>query len=189
LVLARRLAVAMGGNVSLSWSLPGGGSCFAIDVQLALPQSAESSATNAEVGSSNVEAASSRLPLKGRRVLVVDDSLDNQALVTRILQLWGAEVELANDGVEGVQKALERSYNVVLMDLQMPRLGGIEATKILRDRGFKDPIVALTARHMNEDRVRCLSIGCNDFVSKPIERERLAEVLGRVTQSAAGYSN
>ncbi len=68
------------------------------------------------------------VPLKDTRILVVDDSLDNQLLIGRILRLFGATVDLANDGIEAVEKALKQTYDVVLMDLQMPRLGGVEAT-------------------------------------------------------------
>jgi signal transduction histidine kinase/ActR/RegA family two-component response regulator len=189
LVLARKLAVAMGGNVDLAWSIPGGGSCFFLEAPLEIVRAADWCANLVSIRSANIAAADSALPLRGTRMLVVDDSLDNQMLIGRILQMWGAEVEMASDGEEAVEKATGQSFNVILMDLQMPKLGGLEATRILRDRGCKDPIVALTARTLTDDYRRCLSMGCTDYLTKPIQKERLVRVLEKVTRQPLRYSN
>jgi CheY-like chemotaxis protein len=101
-------------------------------------------------------------------------------LISRILKLLGAEVDLANDGMEAIDRALAQTYDVILMDLQMPRLGGVEATRILRSKGYTRPIVALTAHGLKEDRQRCLSVGCTDYLTKPIQRTHLVQVLERV---------
>lgn len=126
--------------------------------------------------------------MAGRRILVVDDSLDNQLLIGRTLNLLGAQVDLANDGVEAIDRATAGFYDVVLMDLQMPRLGGVEATRILRERGYTRPIVALTAHAMKEDRMRCLNVGCTDYLTKPIQRSHLMNVLERVTRVQVGQA-
>ncbi len=90
-----------------------------------------------------------------------------------MLQGSGAIVDMANDGAEAVEKSLARSYDVILMDVQMPKLDGLEATQLLRKRGMKRPIIALTAHAMKSDRDRCLEMGCSDYLSKPFEAKDL----------------
>lgn len=175
LVLSQRLSQLMGGDVKLKWSIPGGGSCFEVTVQVGVQKIAGLDKVI------KLEPAAIGLPLKGAQILVVDDSLDNQMLISRILKLLGADVELANDGIEGIDRALANEFDVILMDLQMPRLGGVEATRILRSKGYTRPIVALTAHALKEDRARCLSVGCTDYLTKPIQRNHLVQVLERVS--------
>lgn len=177
LVLSQKLLRAMGGDLRLKWSIPGGGSCFEImfPIRVIASKKNESSATQTP----------NRLPLAGARVLLVDDSLDNQMLISSILKLLGAEVETANDGVEAIEKALGQTFDVVLMDLQMPRLGGVEATRMLRARGYQKPIVALTAHSLHEDRERCLNVGCTDYLTKPVQRSLLVQVIERVARGTS----
>jgi len=180
LVLSRKLASAMGGDLQLKWSVPGGGSNF----RLVLPvQVAHQTQPSEREGAGCEQKSPAALPLSGADILLVDDSLDNQMLISRILNLLGAKVQLANDGVEAVEKALAHEYDVVLMDLQMPRLGGVEATRILREKGYQRPIVALTAHALNVDRQRCISVGCTDYLTKPIQRAHLVQVIERVARS------
>lgn len=174
LVLSQKLARAMGGDLFLKWSVPGGGSNFSICIPVHLARK------NKKESESKVP--SNQLPLAGSHILLVDDSLDNQLLIGQILKILGAEVELANDGQEGVEKALAGDFDVVLMDLQMPRLGGVEATRMLRGLGYGRPIVALTAHSMQEDRQKCMNVGCSDYLIKPIERAHLIEVIERFSQ-------
>ncbi|MGE0527776.1 MAG: ATP-binding protein [Bdellovibrionales bacterium] len=184
LVLSRRLARALGGDLRLQWSLPGAGSCFEFFVPVEVGSHCKIVTPTAESDALST-ALGSTLPLRGIRILVVDDSLDNQLLIARILRVLGAQVELANDGREGVDMALRQRYDAILMDLQMPRLGGVEATRILREKGFDAPIVAVTAHTLQEDRMRCLSVGCNEYLTKPIQRQNLVAVLERVARSDA----
>ena len=88
-------------------------------------------------------------------------------------------MDVASDGLEGVSKASSNTYDLVLMDIQMPVLDGYQATSRLRSLGYKSPIVALTAHALKEERERCLKIGFDDFLTKPIKR---AELLDRVAQ-------
>jgi CheY-like chemotaxis protein/nitrogen-specific signal transduction histidine kinase len=180
LVLSQRLARAMGGDLKLQWSIPGGGSNFAVSLPVVAARKVRP-IRKAPVAAVAVQQDSG-LPLAGSRILLVDDSLDNQMLISRILKLLGAEVDLANDGLEGIEKALSDSFDVILMDLQMPRLGGVEATRMLRAKGYKQPIVALTAHAMQEDRQRCISVGCSDYLTKPVQRSHLVQVIERVAQ-------
>jgi CheY-like chemotaxis protein len=108
--------------------------------------------------------------LPGVRVLLVEDFLDNQVLVSRFLSMEGAKVDVANNGLEGVEKAMKGEYDIVLMDIQMPELDGFGAFKKLRQLGFEKPIVALTAHGMIEDREKCLQIGFSEHLTKPVKR-------------------
>ncbi|MBT9558155.1 MAG: CHASE domain-containing protein [Myxococcales bacterium] len=111
------------------------------------------------------------------KVLVVDDGIDNQRLISLLLGRTGASVDAAGDGREGVNKALwaresGEPYDLIIMDMQMPKLDGLEATRQLRAAGLATPIVALTANALIDDRERCKAAGCNAFLQKPIDRIR-----------------
>jgi CheY-like chemotaxis protein len=117
----------------------------------------------------------SGLRLDGIKVLLAEDSVDNQTLVTRFLKLAGASVDIASDGKEATQKAKKDHYDVLLMDLQMPVMDGYEATSQLRKDGYRGKIVALTAHALSEERERCLKSGFDDHISKPVNRDLLIE--------------
>lgn len=107
--------------------------------------------------------------LNGKTVLVVEDVLDNQMLTKLYLARKGMKVEFANNGAEGVEKALSQPFDLILMDMQMPVMDGYTATRHLRDKGYDKPIIALTAHAMKEDRERCLAAGCDDYLTKPLD--------------------
>jgi CheY-like chemotaxis protein len=115
--------------------------------------------------------------LKDLRILVVDDSLDNQSLFGIYLSRAGASVTMADDGSQAVVLANKSAFDVVLMDIQMPNVDGYEATKILRESGFKMPIIALTAHAMDEEKKRVRLSGFSDFLSKPVRREALLAMI------------
>jgi signal transduction histidine kinase/ActR/RegA family two-component response regulator len=127
--------------------------------------------------------------LAGRRVLLCEDGPDNQRLIAMVLQKAGAEVELAGDGRQGIDAATAalaagRPFDVVLMDMQMPRVDGYEATRQLRHLGFLQPVIALTAHAMAGDRQRCLDAGCTDYASKPIDRAALVRMIAEHSRRA-----
>ncbi|MEM9346507.1 MAG: ATP-binding protein [Planctomycetota bacterium] len=130
-------------------------------------------------------AGQSDLPLSGMRILLVEDGKDNQRLITFHLKKAGAEVELAENGLLGVGhlKACppDRLPHLVLMDMQMPEMDGYTATRHLRSQGYTLPIVALTAHAMDGDREFCLQAGCNDYLTKPIDKARLRDTCARLT--------
>lgn len=174
LALSKRLAESLGGDLVLERSEVGKGSTFLLSVpaekpSFALPHPLRQAEQENEFNSD----------LKDRRVLLVDDSVDNQTLIRVLLSRKGAEVESAMNGLEGVRKARSRPYDLILMDMQMPIMDGYEATRQLRNEGYIRPIVALTAHAMKEDRERCLDAGCNDYVTKPIETNAFYRTLSR----------
>jgi len=98
-------------------------------------------------------------------------------LVKLLLEKLGAEVEIAEDGAEAVALVSEQRFDLILMDVLMPRMDGIEATRRLRAAGVETPVVAVTATVTSNDRRRCLQAGCNDFIAKPLDRAKLLDVM------------
>lgn len=186
LAISRRLASSLGGTLSVS-SVPGQGSTFTLSIpivecaehseahqQSALPEASQ-------VQRSPVPASPSQLNC---RVLLVEDSLDNQRLLSLLLRKAGATVVVAENGRIGCDTARqacedESPFDIILMDMQMPVLDGYSATRELREAGDKTPVVALTAHAMQEDRKKCLDAGCDEYLTKPIQRERLIEMVAR----------
>ncbi|MDA8411758.1 MAG: response regulator [Treponema sp.] len=119
--------------------------------------------------------------LAGARVLLVEDNALNQEVATEMLRSVGCVVSLAEDGAEAVRKSGENDYDIVLMDMQMPVMDGLAATREIRKetRLATLPIIAMTANAMVEDRDRCLAAGMNDYISKPIDPDAMFAVLRR----------
>jgi CheY-like chemotaxis protein len=121
-------------------------------------------------------------PLKGKNILLAEDNLVNQKLAIRTLANAGAAVELAENGVEALEKLRQHKYDCVLMDIQMPVMDGLEATRKIRDGGSSIPIIAMTASALKGDRERCLLAGMNDYISKPFLPndlfQKILEALG-----------
>jgi PAS domain S-box-containing protein len=117
------------------------------------------------------------------KVLVAEDNAVNRLLIRRILELEGASVDTVDNGRQAVDKVTSTGsfYDLVMMDLRMPEMDGFEATQALRERGFDGTIIALTADVMDGARERAMKAGCDDFETKPIDRERLIKTLRRFT--------
>lgn len=118
------------------------------------------------------------------RILLVEDGVDNQRLISFLLQKAGADVTVAENGQVGYDLAMdgwrnEKPYHLILMDMQMPVLDGYAATELLRESDYPYPIVALTAHAMSHERDKCLSVGCDDFITKPVNRVKLVDVAGQ----------
>jgi len=93
------------------------------------------------------------------------------------------DVTIVNNGTEAISKAESETFDMILMDVHMPNMNGFKATKVLRKRGIETPIVALTANVMTGDRQKCIDAGCTDYISKPIDRLKLAEVFAKYLRS------
>jgi CheY-like chemotaxis protein/HPt (histidine-containing phosphotransfer) domain-containing protein len=139
------------------------------------------------------------LPPLPANVLLAEDDRDNRIIISTWLRRMGAHVDIAENGRVAVETALaalteDNPYDVVLMDMQMPELDGYGATFQLRSCGYKGLVVAFTAHAMDRDQAVCLSLGCDDYLSKPIDRTRLRAVLekslaARTTAAAARPAN
>ncbi len=117
--------------------------------------------------------------LEGLSILLVEDSPDNQLLISRYLTAAGAALKVAGNGRVGVDEAMRGEFDVVLMDLQMPVMDGYEAVAELRRRKFRRPVLALTAHALIEEKPRALSSGFDDYLTKPVNRKQLIERLRR----------
>ncbi len=153
----------------------------------------------AELDPAAVEAAAAaqekrrhELQFPPLRVLVVEDNLVNQKLATKLLENAGLVPVVVNNGREGVEASGAERYDLILMDLQMPVMGGLEAARQIRARegitGGHVPIIALTANAMTGDRERCLEAGMDGYVSKPIRQEELLEAIAAITEQAGTES-
>jgi CheY-like chemotaxis protein len=169
----------MDGDLELVSSAPGIGTEFKASLKIEIPEGTlflSSEAFSFElVALPKPEQKTKRLV--GLSVLVVEDSPDNRELIEILLTEAGAQVDLADDGRDGVQKAFLKNYDAVLMDIQMPFLDGHQAAEQLRAKGFKSPLVALTAHAMKEEQERCIHSGFTHFLPKPIQYESMLSVL------------
>jgi PAS domain S-box-containing protein len=179
LAISKRLANLMGGDLTVT-SVLGEGSRFTL--LLPMPDGVVVAATPAV-------ADHRPAAFPGRRILVVEDNLINQRVAAGFLRRLGCEVDLAADGVEGLRKALSRSYDAILMDAMMPIMDGFEATVELRRRERSDvhvPVIGLTALATEEDRNRCLASGMDDYLPKPADFASLSTVLSRWIPAIGG---
>ncbi len=175
LAISRRLIELMGGGIELD-SLPGRGSAFRFRLWLA--RGGEPVAVRRGHGE---DEARLRRAHAGQRVLLAEDNPFNQEVARDLLRRVGLEVDLAGDGEEALALAAAHDYALVLMDMQMPRLDGVEAARRIRalPAHADTPILAMTANVFEDDRRRCIAAGMNDHVGKPVEPERLYATLLR----------
>ena len=124
-----------------------------------------------------------------RKILLAEDNAVNQKLAIRLLEKWGHTVEVANNGLEAMAALEKTAYDLVLMDIQMPEMGGFEATQAIRKKelstGTHTPIVAMTAHAMKGDREKCLEVGMDGYVSKPIQVEELFNTIEEIASIAS----
>ncbi|WP_428561041.1 MAG: response regulator [Solidesulfovibrio sp. DCME] len=190
LALVRRGAVLLGGALEVQ-SEPGHGTIFSFEAtfdedadgaQAPLPGPAEETPADVMAG------AMQHPPLSGVLLLLVEDNAINQQVAREMLVRLGATVDVAGHGREAVDMVGRAFYDAVLMDVQMPVMDGLEATKAIRalPGGADVPVIALTAHALAEDRDRCLAAGMNDYLTKPIDTGRLLATLGQWIATAAG---
>ena len=186
LALAKRLAIALGGNLNLTETQLGGGSTFTVEITCGLMDEI----TFQDQPQETTAPPQTKSPLRGIRVLLVDDARDNQVLLSQVLKRAGAQVLVASNGQDGLDQAIGGNFDIVLMDIQMPGgLDGHEATSRLRARGYKKPIIALTAHSRNVDRERSFQVGCDDHLTKPVDKNTLVEAIEHFAGPSARHAS
>jgi signal transduction histidine kinase/CheY-like chemotaxis protein len=176
LTISQRLTVLMGGQIKVE-SRPGEGSTFSFTLPFGRSEEALKPKERA--------LRSEERKLAGLRALLVEDNPTNRLVATKLLEKAGISVAVVEDGAQALARLNDapEAFDVVLMDIQMPVMDGLEATRHLRADARFDllPIIAMTADAMADDRQRCLDVGMQEYVSKPIDIAKLLAALGRVT--------
>ncbi len=189
LAISKKLTEAMGGSIAVVSEL-GIGTTFTVVLPLKLataPVDAAGQSLEEETSAAerSTDATATDAPAY---VLVAEDHPVNQKLITKMLEKWGHRVNVVANGIEAVEAVDRQRYDLVLMDMQMPELDGVEATVQIRRHHPAEqlPILAMTANVLPEDRQRCAAAGMQDFLTKPIQPQvvRAAVVLWAVREAA-----
>lgn len=181
LVISHELLALMDSQFKVT-SEPNKGTCFTFELKLPVATSSPVHSSNKhhqKEGALSHQLKQSAGALNGRHILVVEDNTINQLVVSELLELAGVNVTLANHGQEALDKIEEHDFDGILMDMLMPIMGGLEATKHIRNNPkHKDlPIIALTAGVTKEERQKCFEYGMNDFIAKPVDERLMIKIL------------
>ena len=174
LIISRQLARAMGGDVAILSTEAEKGAIFEITVVLERSQKSlmEPSLRNSQY---NGDALTAKFP--GKRILAADDARDNLVLLEMFLRGSETQLTFATNGEEAYELCQKNNYDIVLMNIQMPEMDGLEATAAIRTLGQQMPIVALTAYATRIEYDKCRKAGCNDALVKPISKNNLIKAL------------
>jgi signal transduction histidine kinase/DNA-binding response OmpR family regulator len=176
LYISRQLAHMLGGDL-ICHSAKGQGSQFIVTIDAELSDDACFVSSLDRSISLHEMKNRDHVPALEGKVLLAEDNPDNQRLISMYINNTGATVVVVNNGEEAVEHAVMHSYDLILMDMQMPVMGGAEAVQWLRDAGNQVPIAMLTANAMKEEKDRCLKLGANDFLTKPIDKHSFYSIL------------
>lgn len=177
LVISRQISRALGGDIKLKSSVPGKGSTFVIDLMLERLGSENQVAKAKPTQQLAPTQEASVLDLAGRKILAVDDSPDNLTLISLFLQDTHADITYVESGLKAINQVRTENFDLILMDVQMPVMDGHETTEEIRRLGYSGPIIALTAHAIKSEHDRCRRAGCNEVLTKPVNRLALLETM------------
>ncbi len=193
LTISKTFAEMLGGDITIVDTKPGAGTRFRTCVATGSLEGVKMidpmMARKTPESDSSPKTGSIEKPLDCR-ILLAEDGPDNQRLISFVLKKAGADVTVAENGQIAHDLALAtlaegKPFDVILMDMQMPVMDGYQATKALREKHYEGPIIALTAHAMAEDREKCINAGCDEFATKPIDRQKLVSIIqGQLSRSA-----
>jgi signal transduction histidine kinase/AmiR/NasT family two-component response regulator len=179
LAITKRLANLLDGSVTVT-STKGEGSVFSLMVPCNVELSEQpamdkySFIDKMELGAAEINVE--QIVFSGK-ALIVEDSKANQQLIEILLKKLGFETEIAENGKEAVELVAQNQFDLILMDMQMPVMNGYEATKAIREKGIKTPIIAITANAMKGDKEKCINAGCDHYTPKPVDRQELVKII------------
>jgi len=179
LTISKRITELMGGDITIE-SEEGVGSLFRITLAVGIIQDPVE-----VMGYSGIALLSDvEKPLSGMNILVVEDGKVNQIVITKMLQDAGATVQIAENGKLGIEavESFKQGFDVILMDMQMPVMDGYEATFRLRQQGYRKPIIAVTAHALTGDADKTIKAGCDAYLSKPVDRNKLIDTILKYDQ-------
>ncbi len=196
LSISQRLADKLGGNIEVK-SKEGEGSCFCVTISTGDLRGVSLVDYSKPVAEKSIpeKSKSTEKPVSPKKneplnckLLLVEDGVDNQRLISFLMKKAGADVTIAENGLIGVEKTTEaieqgEPFEIILMDMQMPVMDGYTAAAELRSKGIDTPIIALTAHAMAGDREKCIEAGCNDYGTKPINKNKLIETIQKLLQT------
>jgi CheY-like chemotaxis protein len=180
LTITKQLAGLLGGELSVS-SEVGKGSVFTLTIPTGINAKQQLPDRCGDADLQGIEANIEEVRFSGH-VLVAEDSPTNQILIRLLLEKLGFDVTIVENGKIAVGKALAQQYDLILMDMQMPSMNGYEATGMLKEKGITTPIIALTANAMKGDEKKCIEAGCDDYLSKPLDRNKLTTKIHKLLQ-------
>jgi signal transduction histidine kinase/DNA-binding response OmpR family regulator len=180
LAIVKQLVDLQGGRISLE-SDPGNGTSFFLELSYKLPDMEK-------MYSDAMAAENEPVSLQKIKALIAEDNLMNQHLIGHLMLSWSIDYKIVNNGVEAIEALRTETFNIILMDIQMPEMDGYTATQYIRKHINRDiPIIAMTAHAMMGEKEKCIHLGMNDYVSKPIKETVLYNIIARHAQQSAEH--
>jgi signal transduction histidine kinase/ActR/RegA family two-component response regulator len=179
LCISKQLAQKLGGDITLK-STKGSGSTFVITIDAGIPGDQLNILHTIDENTADKNESLHNIPksLSGH-ILLAEDSVDNQELISKYILKTGLTVDIVGDGKQALEKADDSKYDLILMDVQMPVMDGLEAIRKIRENGNNIPIICLTANAMLEDKNRCFEAGANEYLTKPINFSHFSYILSQ----------